>query len=102
MVLIKQSPGTAKGMVFVTLEDEAGFFNLAFTPQVYRRHYRAVDQEPFLCVVGRLQRVNESHSILVKRVFEISRQVNLIDFDQSVRSESAAAAMALLKPRAYR
>ena len=70
MVLIKQSPGTAKGMVFVTLEDETGFINLAFTPQVYTRFYRLVDQQPFLAIVGRLQRVHESHSILVKRVFD--------------------------------
>ena len=47
MVLVKQSPGTARGMVFVTLEDETGFINLAFTPQVYARFYRAVDQQAF-------------------------------------------------------
>ena len=34
-------------MVFVTLEDETGFINLAFTPQVYTRFYRAVDQQAF-------------------------------------------------------
>ena len=101
MVLIKQSPGTAKGMVFVTLEDEAGFFNLAFTPQVYKRHYRAVDQEPFLCVVGRLQRVNESHSILVKRVFEMKDRASLVAFDQPDQDLTSAGVVELLKPRAY-
>ncbi len=78
LVLVKQSPGSAKGMVFVTLEDETGFFNLAFTPQVYARFYRLVDQRPFLCVVGRLQRINESHSILVKRVFDLDSGANLL------------------------
>jgi len=102
MVLVKQSPGTAKGMVFVTLEDECGFFNLAFTPQVYTRFYRQVDQQPFLCVVGQLQRVNESHSILVKRVFEMDQGASLVELrrqDESVITPQAG--IELIKPRAF-
>ncbi len=101
MVLVKQSPGSAKGMVFVTLEDETGFFNLAFTPQVYSRYYREVDQQPFLAVVGRLQRVHESHSILVKRVFiqgTASKLLALRQQDQDTTSEVSAE---LIKPRAF-
>ncbi|MDH3534609.1 MAG: error-prone DNA polymerase [Gammaproteobacteria bacterium] len=101
MVLVKQSPGSAKGMVFVTLEDEAGFINLAFTPQVYTRFYRQVDQQPFLCAVGKLQRVNESHSVLIKRVFDARPGADLL----ALRRESQAAApetvLQLIKPRAF-
>ncbi|MFT5505256.1 MAG: error-prone DNA polymerase, partial [Gammaproteobacteria bacterium] len=103
MVLVKQSPGSAKGMVFVTLEDEKGFFNLAFTPQVYTRFYKQVDQQPYLCVVGRLQRVNESHSILVKRVFPAINSADLIDLrrKKSVIDESQFSQLELIKPRAF-
>jgi error-prone DNA polymerase len=101
MVLVKQSPGTAKGMVFVTLEDEAGFINLAFTPQVYARFYRQVDQQPFLCVVGRLQRVNESHSILVKRVFDPDPNANLLALPKSRPRLASAISTELIKPRAF-
>lgn len=99
MVLVKQSPGSAKGMVFVTLEDGAGFFNLAFTPQVYMRFHRQIDQQPYLCVVGKLQRVNESHSILVKRVFIEETSASLLSMQK--RDESDEAIVELVKPRAF-
>jgi error-prone DNA polymerase len=101
MVLVKQSPGSAKGMVFVTLEDEAGFINLAFTPQVYTRFYRQVDQQPFLAVVGRLQRVNESHSILVKRVFDFESGASLLPLRREDQPGTTEATIELIKPRAY-
>ncbi len=101
MVLVKQSPGSAKGMVFVTLEDETGYINLAFTPQVYARHYRLVDQQPFLCVVGKLQRQNESHSVLVKRVFAIDPAAKLLSLPGRDQVPAADVAVELLKPRAF-
>jgi len=101
MVLVKQSPGSAKGMVFVTLEDEAGFINLAFTPQVYTRFYRQVDQQPFLAVVGRLQRVNESHSILVKRVFDFESGASLLPLRRKDKPGITEATIELIKPRAF-
>lgn len=101
MVLIKQSPGSAKGMVFVTLEDETGFINLAFTPQVYARFYREVDQQPFLSVVGRLQRVHESHSILVKRVFTQTAGSRLFALRRQDEDGEMLQSMELLKPRAF-
>ena len=102
MVLVKQSPGSAKGMVFVTLEDETGFINLAFTPQVYTRYYRLVDQQPFLCVVGRLQRVNESHSILVKRVFDYRAGASLLALPPKKGDTATSVTPELVKPRAFR
>ncbi len=101
MVLVKQSPGSAKGMVFVTLEDESGFINLAFTPQVYTRFYRQVDQQPFLSVVGKLQRVNESHSILVKRVFDYHSVASLLPLRREDDPTAPDASIELIKPRAF-
>ncbi len=101
MVLVKQSPGSARGMVFVTLEDETGFINLAFTPRVYTRSYRQVDQQPFLSVVGRLQRVNESHSILVKRVFDFKSGADLLSLRNEEPASKPEAAIELIKPRAF-
>jgi error-prone DNA polymerase len=101
MVLVKQSPGSARGMVFVTLEDETGFINLAFTPRVYTRFYRQVDQQPFLSVVGRLQRVNESHSILVKRVFDFKSGADLLSLRNEEPASKPEAAIELIKPRAF-
>ncbi len=101
MVLIKQSPGSAKGMVFVTLEDETGFVNLALTPQVYARYYRLVDRQAFLCVVGQLQRVNESHSVLVKRVFDIDSARGLVALPKPDEQAPEPTDQVLVKPRAF-
>ena len=101
MVLVKQSPGSAKGMVFVTLEDETGFINLAFTPQVYTRFYRVIDQQPFLAVVGRLQRVHESHSVLVKRVFDFRSGAELLSMRHEDQAQKTTAIIELIKPRAF-
>lgn len=101
MVLVKQSPGSAKGMVFVTLEDETGFINLALTPQVYARYHRLVDQQPLLAVVGKLQRVAESHSILVKRVFDYVQGARLHKLAERQRDPVPDAAVELVKPRAF-
>ena len=58
-------------MVFVTLEDETGFVNLAFTPQVYTRLLPPRRSTTlFMPSSGGCNGCNESHSILVKRVFD--------------------------------
>ena len=68
MLISKQAPPTAKGMVFYTLEDETGFLNLVFTPQVYRKFHQFLEGQKIHCVSGILQKNQDSHSILVKTV----------------------------------
>lgn len=68
MLISKQAPPSAKGMVFFTLEDETGFLNLVFTPQVYRRFHEELEQNKMLCVSGILQKNQQAHSVLVKTV----------------------------------
>ena len=70
MVVVRQSPPSAKGMVFITLEDDTGMLNIAFTPQVYERHRRIIDGYAFLCVRGILQRQHDAVSILVTEVLK--------------------------------
>lgn len=70
LVLVRQSPSSANGMVFVTMEDDSGFINLVFTPVVYEKCYRLVERQAFLCVRGKLQRQGDTHSVLVQQVYE--------------------------------
>ena len=70
MVLVRQSPGSARGMVFVTMEDETGFINLVFTPPTYKKFYLLIERQSFLCVQGNLQRQGDTHSVLVQIVHE--------------------------------
>ena len=56
LVLVRQRPGTAKGVIFVTLEDETGTANIVVWANVYDRFRRAVISGRLLRVTGRLQR----------------------------------------------
>jgi error-prone DNA polymerase len=55
-VIVRQRPGTAKGFVFLSLEDETGIANVIVTPPVFARHRLALVSEPYLVVEGIAQR----------------------------------------------
>ncbi len=55
LVICRQRPGTASGVVFLTLEDETGFMNLVVWPGIYERHKRLIKTVSLLGVSGKLQ-----------------------------------------------
>ena len=65
--VVRQRPPTAKGHLFVTLEDEEGLMNLIVRPQVYERFREALRNAPLLWVEGRVQRAGDALSVLVRR-----------------------------------
>jgi error-prone DNA polymerase len=65
--VVRQRPPTAKGHVFITLEDEEGLVNLIVRPDVYERHRDALRNSPLISVEGRVQREGHALSILVYR-----------------------------------
>jgi error-prone DNA polymerase len=56
MVIVRQRPETARGIVFMSLEDETGIANLVVMPDVYRRHRALARAESFLQARGRVER----------------------------------------------
>ncbi len=67
-VITRQRPGTAKGMVFLTLEDEAGLANVIIRPDVFDRQRALVMRAPFLVVEGVLQQQEGVTSVRAERV----------------------------------
>jgi error-prone DNA polymerase len=65
--VVRQRPPTAKGVLFVTLEDETGLMNLIVRSQVYDKYQAALRNAPLLWAEGRLQREGLALSILVNR-----------------------------------
>jgi error-prone DNA polymerase len=55
MVITRQRPGTAKGFVFLTLEDETGVANVIVRPALFDRERAVIVRQPFLLVDGVLQ-----------------------------------------------
>ena len=66
-VITRQRPGTAKGMVFLTLEDEAGLANVIIRPDVFDRHRPLILRAPFLVVEGVLQQQEGVTSVRAER-----------------------------------
>jgi len=56
VVLVRQRPATASGIVFITLEDETGIANLIVRPKVYERCRSAARHCSFICAKGRIER----------------------------------------------
>ena len=65
--VVRQRPPTAKGHLFITLEDEEGLVNLIVRPDVYERYRDALRNSPLLWIEGRLQREGHALSVLVYR-----------------------------------
>jgi error-prone DNA polymerase len=68
MVITRQRPGTAKGFVFLTLEDETGISNVIIRPDLYDRDRTVVVRQPFLMVEGVLQHQDGVLSVRAERV----------------------------------
>jgi error-prone DNA polymerase len=68
MVITRQRPGTAKGFVFLTLEDETGISNIIVRPDLFDRQREAVIRQPFLIIDGVLQHQEGVLSIRAERV----------------------------------
>jgi error-prone DNA polymerase len=72
LVLVRQRPSTAKGITFVTLEDETGIANLIVHPDIWARHHRAACHAQCLFAHGRLERQGEVIHIIAARLEDLS------------------------------
>jgi error-prone DNA polymerase len=72
LVLIRQRPGTAKGIVFETLEDETGIANLIIRPNVYDRYRPAARHAGLLCCDGWVERQGQVVHIMAARLTDLS------------------------------
>ena len=68
VVICRQAPGTARGHVFLTIEDETALGNVIIRPKVYAEYRLTIRHQLVLIVEGRLQNQDGSVSVLAKRV----------------------------------
>jgi error-prone DNA polymerase len=74
-VVVRQRPGTAKGFVFLNLEDETGLVNVIVRPALFHRHRLALVNEPFLLVEGTLQRQDGVTSVRAERLWPLRHRL---------------------------
>ncbi len=71
MVITRQRPGTAKGFVFLTLEDETGLVNVIVNPAIYERNRRVIRASSALIIEGVLQKDQGCIDVLAKRFWPL-------------------------------
>ncbi|MFN3521046.1 MAG: error-prone DNA polymerase [Phenylobacterium sp.] len=75
LVLIRQRPGTAKGVTFMTLEDETGPANVVVWRDVFEANRRLVMTASFVVVYGRLQRAGDVIHLVAERFADLSERL---------------------------
>jgi error-prone DNA polymerase len=80
-VICRQRPGTAKGFVFVSLEDETGISNAVVTPPMFEANRLVITEEPFLLIEGQLQHIDGVIHVKAQRI-------KRLEYDPSVASRS--------------
>ncbi len=78
LVILRQRPGTAKGVIFLTLEDETGVVNVIVWRKLYERFRRAVVAGRLLRVTGRLQREDRVIHVIAEGIEDISSMLDLL------------------------
>jgi len=69
-VIVRQRPATAKGFLFLSLEDETGIINVVIRPPLFDRYRMLLMTAPFLMVEGTLQNREKVVSVLAHRLTE--------------------------------
>src|SRR6476659_10126090 len=80
-VICRQRPGTAKGFVFISLEDETGVSNAIVTPDLFERVRLLITEEPFLIIEGTVQ--NSENVVLIK-----AEEIRALAHEQLVGTDS--------------
>ena len=84
MTVARQRPSTAKGIVFMLLEDEHGQVNLIVPSEVYERHRATVRAEPLVLARGRYERVGENRNVLVSSLESLGPLARRVAEDDAV------------------
>jgi error-prone DNA polymerase len=84
MTVARQRPSTAKGVVFMLLEDEHGQVNLVVPSAVYDRHRATVRAEPLVLARGRYERVGDNRNVLVSSLESLGPLARRVAKDDTV------------------
>lgn len=102
MVVARQRPETARGIVFMLLEDERGTVNLIVPPQVYERHRAEVRTSPLVRAKGKLERREGTTNVFVSAVVELHREPAKAAPREAPSRKRAATELRAVAPAGHR
>lgn len=101
LVLVRQRPGTASGICFITIEDEAGTSNLVVFQKLFHQYRKEIVHSRLLMVEGKVQKEGEVIHVVVKKCYDLSGLLLPLDQtearaseDQSIDHQSSAPGVA--------
>jgi error-prone DNA polymerase len=74
LAIVKQRPGTASGVVFLSVADETGVFNVFVAPEFFERHRREITKAKFVAVEGPLQKQGPVVHVMASSFQELSQE----------------------------
>lgn len=77
LITVRQRPGTAKGVLFITIEDETGFANLVVWSKTFEKYRKVILQSRLLMVTGKLQIEGEVIHVVVHSCFNLNELMNI-------------------------
>ncbi len=77
LITVRQRPGTAKGVLFITLEDETGFANLVVWQNIFEKYRKEILQARLLMVAGKLQIEGEVIHVVVNSCYNLNEIMRL-------------------------
>jgi len=95
IALVRQRPGTASGVIFITLEDETGVANLVVWPKTFEKYRQVVMGARLIRVTGKLQREGIVTHVIADRLEDMTHRLHALsgpDFEPETRRKSADGA----------
>ena len=78
LVLVKQRPSTAKGVLFVTLEDDTGIANIVLWPSIFRQYHRVIMTAGLIGVTGKVQREEQVVHIVASHLDDLTDSLKIL------------------------
>jgi error-prone DNA polymerase len=97
LVLVRQRPGTASGVIFMTLEDESGIANIIVWPKIYEDHRRIVHGARMIVVEGTLQKEKEVIHVIARQIADLTPDL----MESMTVSDAAPSAAETPQPSAF-
>jgi error-prone DNA polymerase len=91
LILVRQRPGTASGICFVTIEDETGTANLVVFKKMFDKYRKEVVQSRLLMVEGKLQREGEVIHVIAQRCYDLTRLLGKLTDTRSLAVTTSRA-----------
>jgi error-prone DNA polymerase len=98
LVLVRQRPGSASGVIFATLEDETGVANIVVWPDVFKAHRKIVMGARLMAVRGRLQREGLVIHVVAEKLWDMSHALGALSADHETMGDALSPADEVKRP----